>query len=150
MIDLLWWHWAVLGFGFILAELALPAFVLIWFGLGGFVVMAALLVMPELSLTIQLLLWAIFSLVAMALWFRVFKRGAHKVLVGRSSASLVGEVGLIAERVAPFKAGKVRFQKPMVGSDLWSCTADQEIEAGVRVRVVNVEGNSVTVKKLEG
>ena len=67
MIDLLWWHWAVLGFGFILAELALPAFVLIWFGLGGFVVMAAMLVVPELSLTIQLLLWAIFSLVAMVL-----------------------------------------------------------------------------------
>ncbi|MDD3182773.1 MAG: NfeD family protein [Alphaproteobacteria bacterium] len=150
MIDLLWWHWAVLGFGFIMAELALPAFVLVWFGLGGFVVMAGLLLSPHLSLTGQLLIWALSSFVMMVLWFSVFKRGAHKILVGRSSASLVGEVGLIAETVAPFKAGKVRFQKPMVGSDLWSCTSHEEIIAGTRVRVVRVEGNSVVVKKLEG
>lgn len=150
MIDLLWWHWAVLGFGFILAELALPAFVLVWFGLGGFVVMAALLLSIDLSLTMQLLLWGLSSLAMMVLWFRVFKRGAHKILVGRASASLVGEIGMIAETVAPFKAGKVRFQKPIVGSDLWSCTAQEEIIAGTRVRVVSVEGNSVIVKKLEG
>lgn len=150
MIDLLWWHWAVLGFGFILAELALPAFVLVWFGLGGFVVMAGLLLAAQLSLTGQLLIWALSSLAMMVLWFRVFKRTAHKILIGRASASLVGEIGLIAEAVAPFKAGKVRFQKPMVGSDLWSCTAQEEIIAGTRVRVVRVEGNSVVVKKLEG
>lgn len=150
MIDLLWWHWAVLGFAFILAELALPAFVLVWFGLGGFVVMAALLVLADVALSMQLLLWALSSIAMMVLWFTVFKRGSHKILVGRSSASLVGEIGLVAEGVAPFKAGRVRFQKPMVGSDVWSCTAEEEIIAGTRVRVVSVEGNSVVVKKLEG
>lgn len=150
MIELMWWHWAVLGFAFILAELALPAFVLVWFGLGGFIVMAAMLLFAEMSLTLQLFLWTVSSVIMMIVWFKVFKRSAHKVLVGRSSASLVGEVGLIAETVAPFKAGKVRFQKPIVGSDIWACTAEEEIIAGTRVRVISVEGNSVIVKKLEG
>lgn len=149
MIDLLWWHWAVLGFGFILAELALPAFVLVWFGLGGFVVMAAMLLVSSLTLTAQLLIWALSSLAMMVLWFRVFKRTAHKILIGQSSASLVGEVGMIAETVAPFKAGKVRFQKPMVGFDMWSCTADEEIKPGTRVRVERVEGNGVVVKRID-
>lgn len=143
----LWWHWALVGFGFILAELALPAFVLVWFGLGGFLVMLALLIVPDMTLAMQLLIWTLSSLAMMALWFKVFKRGAHKVLVGRSSASLVGEIGLIAETVAPFKQGKVRFQKPIVGSDVWNCTAEEEIVAGTRVRVAAVEGNIVTVKK---
>ncbi|MDD5177240.1 MAG: hypothetical protein PHQ05_12550 [Sterolibacterium sp.] len=33
-----WWQWAVAGIALILAELAVPAFVLVWFGLGGLVV----------------------------------------------------------------------------------------------------------------
>ncbi len=34
----LWWHWAVAGLVLILTELAIPAFVLIWFGLGALLV----------------------------------------------------------------------------------------------------------------
>lgn len=150
MMELLWWHWALLGFGLMLAELVVPAFFLIWFGLGGLLVMVAMLVMPALSMTAQILLWTITSLSMMIIWFRIFKRGDYKSLIGRASANLVGEVGLIAESVAPFKNGKVRFQKPIVGSDLWNCTAQEEIIAGTRVRVESVEGNTVNVKKLEG
>lgn len=150
MIELLWWHWALLGFGLMLAELVVPAFFLIWFGLGGLLVMLALLAMPDMSMTAQILLWTITSLAMMIVWFRVFKRGDYKSLIGRASVNLVGEVGLIAESVAPFKTGKVRFQKPIVGSDLWNCTAQEEIIAGTRVRVESVEGNTVNVKKLEG
>ncbi|MDX9689961.1 MAG: NfeD family protein [Proteobacteria bacterium] len=148
MFEPLWWHWALVGFGFILAELAMPVFVLVWFGLAGFLVMLALLVVPTLSLTVQLLLWTILSVCMMALWFRIFRRSYHKVLVGRSSANLVGEVGLIVQAVAPFQAGRVRFQKPLVGSDLWDCTAEEEISVGMRVRVESVEGNKVVVKKV--
>ena len=149
MFEMLWWHWALVGFGFLIAELALPIFVLIWFGLAGFLVMGGLLVMPELTLTTQILIWTITSIMFVLLWFRVFRRSHHKVLVGRASAALEGEIGMIAQRVAPFKPGKVRFQKPLVGSDLWECNADEEIEAGVRVRVESVEGNAVVVKRLE-
>lgn len=149
MFDVLWWHWALIGFGFMLAELALPIFVLVWFGLAGFLVMLCMLLVPEMSLTAQILTWTISSIILMVLWFRVFRRSHHRSLIGRSSADLEGEIGMIAHRVAPFKTGKVRFQKPLVGSDLWECTSSQEIEAGVRVRVESVEGNEVVVKRLE-
>ncbi|MCL2469688.1 MAG: NfeD family protein [Alphaproteobacteria bacterium] len=142
-----WWHWVVIGVGFLLAELIVPAFVLFWFGLGSFLVMVAVLVMPALPLAAQLSIWGLSSLLMLFLWFRVFKRDAHKSLVGRASAALEGEEGLIVERVAPFKAGKVRFSRPIVGSDIWTCMADQEIEIGARVRVERIEGNNVFVKK---
>lgn len=149
-MELLWWHWAVLGFGLILSELLVPAFVMVWFGLGAFLVAVALGFWRDISLTGQILIWTISSIAMTILWFRIFKTNYHKVLTGRASAALIDEVGMVAEAVAPFKNGKVRFQKPMVGSDMWSCVADEEIKAGERVRVVSVEGNIVTVKKLEG
>ena len=147
MIELLWWHWAVIGFGFILAELLMPAFVLVWCGLGALVVMAALLLAPDLSLTFQMLLWTISSVLLVVLWFSVFRRGAHKILIGRSSAHIEGEVGMLTEAVAPFKNGKVRFQKPILGSDLWECISDEPIEIGARVKVLRVEGSLITVAK---
>ena len=150
MFDLLWWHWAVLGFVLIVAELILPSFVIIWFGLGGFLVALALGIAPALPLTAQILIWTASSVLMTFLWFRVFKRNQHKVLFGRASAQLVGEVGMVVTDVAPFKSGRVRFQKPFVGSEIWDCRAEEDIVTGTRVRVESVDGNVVTVKKLEG
>jgi membrane protein implicated in regulation of membrane protease activity len=147
--ELLWWHWAVAGFVFILAELLLPAFVLVWFGLGAFLVMGAVLLIPDMSVTIQILLWTLSSILMVALWFKVFKRGTHKILIGRSSAHIEGEVGLLTEAVAPFKNGRVRFQKPILGSDNWECIANDTIAAGARVKIVSIEGSLVTVAKAD-
>jgi hypothetical protein len=81
------------------------------------------------------------------LWFKVFKRSFHKVLIGRSSAHIEDEVGMLTEAVAPFKNGKVRFQKPILGSDTWECIADEPIGIGARVKVVRMEGSMITVAK---
>jgi hypothetical protein len=149
MIEIAWWHWAIVGFGFVLSELLLPAFVLVWCGLGAFLVMIALLLAPGISLTTQVLLWTISSLLMVALWFKVFQRGHHKILVGRASAHIEGEVGLLTEDVAPFKNGRVRFQKPILGSDNWECSAKESIPAGTRVKIVSVDGSLVTVAKAD-
>ncbi len=148
MIELLWWHWAIIGFGFILAELLLPAFVLIWFGLGGLLVMLAMLLVPGMGMTSQILLWTISSLLMMGLWFKVFKRHQHKILVGRASAHIEGEIGILTEPVAPFKNGRVRFQRPVLGSDNWECISDDTISVGERVQVLKVEGSLVTVGRI--
>jgi inner membrane protein len=149
MIELLWWHWAVIGFGFILAELLLPAFVLVWCGLGAFLVMIALLLFPDLGTTVQILLWSITSVLMVVLWFKVFKHDTHKIFVGRASAHIEGEVGLLTEPVAPFRNGRVRFQKPILGSDNWECVANETIASGTRVKVVSVDGSVVTVAKAD-
>ena len=143
-----WWQWALLGFGCILAELALPMFVLIWFGLGALVVAAAL-ALTDFDLTSQVLVWTVLSLALTGLWFLVFKRGHHRSLVGRASAQFVGEVGMLTESVAPFKKGRVRFQKPLLGSDQWECIADETLDVGARVKVLRVEGSLITVGKQE-
>ena len=142
-----WWHWAVVGIALILAELAVPAFVLVWFGLGAMLVALFAAVMPEASLTSQLALWLVASVLLVFLWFKVFKPGAHKTRIGTADADVIGEAGLLAREVAPFEKGEVRFQKPLLGTDTWPCIADEPIKAGERVKVVSVEGSFLKVTK---
>jgi inner membrane protein len=139
-----WWHWAVAGIALILAELAVPAFVLVWFGLGAIVV-ALVVAVAAIGLTMQLAVWLVVSVSLVFLWFRVFRPERHKTRVGMSEPAMIGEIGLLARDVAPFEKGEVRFQKPLLGADSWPCIADEAIKAGERVRVVAVEGSLLKV-----
>ena len=147
-MDFEWWHWVVLGIVLVLAELAVPAFFIIWFGLGALLVGLLLLVAPAMGMTLQLALWCVASLAMVALWFRVFKRGEHKTRIGQSDGDTIGEIGLMAKAAAPFERGRVRFQKPLLGSEEWECVVDEAIAAGERVRVVAVEGSFLKVVKV--
>jgi hypothetical protein len=140
-----WWHWAVAGIALILAELAVPAFVLVWFGLGALLVAAIVAIAPVLGFTTHLSIWLLTSLALVAGWFRVFKPGIHKTRIGMADADVIGEIGLLARNVAPFEKGEVRFQKPVLGSEVWPCIADEAISAGDRVKVVAVEGSILKV-----
>ena len=146
-MDFEWWHWIVLGFALVIAELAVPAFFIIWFGLGALLVGLALLVVP-LGATAQVALWVAASLAMVVLWLRVFKRGYHKTLIGQSDGETIGEVGLMTKPAAPFARGKVRFQKPILGSEEWECVVDEPIALGERVKVVSVEGSFLKVQKV--
>ena len=143
-MQLEWWHWAVAGIILILAELAVPAFVLVWFGLGALVV-AMLVAIADVGVTTQLAAWLVTSVFLVFIWFKVFRPESHKTRIGMSEPAMIGEVGLLARDVAPFEKGEVRFQKPLLGTDTWPCIADEEIPAGTRVKVVAVEGSLLKV-----
>ncbi len=142
-----WWQWVVGAVGMAMLELAIPAFVLIWFALGALLVALVLLVFP-LTLTTQLCIWLAASVAMVYSWFKVFKPSRRKTLIGTSDANVVGEVGLLIRGVAPFEKGEVRFQKPLLGTDTWPCMADSAIAAGDRVKVVAVEGSLLKVEKI--
>jgi membrane protein implicated in regulation of membrane protease activity len=142
-----WWHWAVLGIGLIIAELAVPAFFIVWFGLGALLVSVVVLVAPSLGLTAQLLTWTVASVAMVVIWFRIFKPGMHKTRIGMSDSNIVGEVGMLTRDVEPYQKGQVRFQKPLVGSESWECISDEVIKSGERVKVLGIEGSFLKVGK---
>lgn len=142
-----WWHWVIGGILLILLELAIPAFFVIWFGLGALLVAGVLLLVGELPLTAQLLLWILASLAMVVLWFRVFSPRRHRTLVGTADGEVIGEVGLLVGAVAPFQRGKVRFQRPILGAEEWACMAETDIPAGERVKVVSIEGSYLKVAR---
>ncbi len=145
MINLLWWHWMVLGIVLVLLELAVPAFFLVWFGVGALIVGFVLLAVPSLSFAWQVLVWIGCSVLFIWLWFKVFRPGFHKTRAGMSKGALIGEIGLVIRDIRPFEKGQVRFQKPVLGDEVWESLADEEIKAGERVKVLDVEGNILKV-----
>ncbi len=146
-MQLLWWHWIVLGVVLMLLELAVPAFFLIWFGLGAVVVGALLAAFTGMSFALQIITWTLCSLLLVWFWFKVFKPNIHKTGAGMAKGSLIGEIGLVTRDIRPYENGQIRFQKPILGDELWESIADQEIKAGERVKVLDVEGNTLKVEK---
>ena len=142
-----WWHWVIVGMLLTLAELAMPAFFVIWFGLGALLVGGLLFLAPDLSSTAQIMSWIVASLAMVMLWFRVFKQNFARTRSGTADGEAIGEIGLLVGAIVPFGKGKVRFQRPLLGSDEWVCLADDAIPAGERVRVVGVEGSFLKVAK---
>ncbi|MDR1995728.1 NfeD family protein [Azonexus sp.] len=142
-----WWYWIVGGLVLILAELIIPSFFIIWFGLGALVVGPLALVFA-LSLPAQLATWTLASLVMVWLWFKVFKRSFQKTRIGTADGEVIGEIGLLVSAVAPFERGRVRFQRPLLGADEWVCRADAAIAAGERVRVTSIEGSFLKVDRV--
>lgn len=147
-MNLEWWHWVVGGIALILAELAIPAFFVIWFGLGALLVGLLTLILPGFSTTAQLSLWTVSSVAMVILWFRIFKPGYQKTRIGTAGGEAIGEIGLLVGAVAPFERGRVRFQRPVLGAEEWECLAESAIAAGERVKVVAIEGSFLKVAKV--
>ena len=141
-----WWHWMVLGLSLTMAEMAIPAFFLVWFGIAAAAVGVILLAVPELALASQILLWAALSAMLVGLWFRYLKPRT-RTAVGTSAANVGGEVGILVSGVTPETRAQVRFQNPILGADVWECYADTAIRAGERVRIVAVEGSYIKVEQ---
>ena len=142
-----WWHWMVLGVVLVLLELAIPAFFVVWFGLGALIVGLILAFAPEAPLAVQIVAWIAASLAFVALWFKVFKAHVHRTRVGLSKGQFAGEVGLVTRAIRPFEKGQIRFQKPILGAEAWEAMADEELAPGDRVHVLSVEGNILRVER---
>jgi membrane protein implicated in regulation of membrane protease activity len=147
-LHFLWWHWVVLGIVLVLLELAVPTFFLLWFGVGAIVVGIVLAVFPSLFFPWQILLWIACSVAFLGLWLKVFKPGKHKTRAGMSHGAVIGEIGLVTREIRPYGRGQVRFQKPLLGDDLWESIADVEIKVGERVKVLELEGNILKVGRV--
>lgn len=146
--DILWWHWIVLGIALMIAELAVPAFFLVWFGAAAVVVGIAVAVLPAFPFAWQVVAWTAGSLALVWLWFKVFKAGDYKTRVGMSASPALGEIALVTRDIRPYDRGQIRFQKPILGAETWESIADEEIKVGERVKVLRVEGNILKVGKI--
>ena len=62
------------------------------------------------------------------------------------TTSLIGETAQVVKDIEPDTiSGKVKVR----GNKIWSATADEEIDAGEKVKVIDAEGVKLVVKRLE-
>ncbi|OQX16549.1 MAG: hypothetical protein BWK76_11505 [Desulfobulbaceae bacterium A2] len=127
--------WFLVGFACLLLELALPGFIIFFFGIGAWVTAVACLAGLS-SLSLQLLCFAVASLVclfSLRSWLR-------KTFVGRAveppaTEAPVGELVEVVEAITPPAAGRVKYS-----GSFWHAGADQPIPTGTMVRVLAREG----------
>lgn len=149
-MELVWWHWLALGLLLIASELLLPAFYLVWFGLGALLTGLVVALVP-IGLTAQLILWSVASTAMVAAWMKFF-RNPDRTRAGQSKEGALGVVGLVTRNVGELGQeigqGEILFQRPVLGSDRWPVVADQPIPAGARARVVDVLGQTLKIEKI--
>lgn len=147
-MNILWWHWLVMGLFLIGLELVIPSFTIVWFGLGALLVGIIVAIIPTFPLPAQILSWTIVSAALTAAWFRFFKPRS-RTFAGSSKDAVIGESGLVIKAAAQYEKGRVKFQLPLLGADEWPCMADEPLQVGDRIRVVDVEGHLLKVEKTD-
>ena len=142
------WHWLVLGMVLVIAEMFIPTFASLWFGLAAIVVAALAWLLP-LSLFVEILIWLLLSAVFVFAWFKYIKPlSVDRTKAGLGGAVLIGEIGMIVIKPRPDQVGTVRFSVPIVGADEWHCrTRGEEVDIGDRVIVTDIVGNELVVSR---
>ncbi|WP_227428845.1 NfeD family protein [Psychrobacter sp. I-STPA6b] len=140
------WHWLVLGMILIIAEMFLPTFASLWFGIAAIIVALLAWLLP-LSILWQVIIWLSLSVIMALAWFKYIKPlSVDRTKAGLGGSVIIGETGMIVVKPQPEKLGKVRFSVPIVGADEWLCrTRDEVVEVGDRVTVIDITGNELIV-----
>ena len=140
------WIWLYVGAFLMLAEIISPGFVIFFFGLSACTVALLKGCIPALSLSAQLALFSVFSI----LYLVVLRRLVKGVFMGETGADnrlksdYEGRVGKVVEAIRPEVPGRV-----LLGDAEWAASAAERIEAGQEVRVVGQENLTLQVRRLE-
>ena len=140
------WHWWILGIGLIIVETLVPGSFFLWMGVAALVVGVVLWLAPLIGWEIQLLIFAVVSLVAIAGW-RIWQR-RHPDVTDHPTLNRRGEqyIGRVFELATPIENG---FGKVRVGDSLWRVKGE-DAEAGTKVKVVGTEGVLLIVAPANG
>lgn len=145
---LLYWHWIILGVALILSELVITTFFILWFGAAALVVAIVLLIAPTLPVSLQILIWTALSVILAALWFKYLKPlSTDKTMAGLSREAIIGQAGQVIRPPVDDNKGLLRFPAPILGDDEWMIISAETLQAGDRVRVIDVVGNALLVAK---
>ena len=137
--------WWLIGAGVLGAlELLVPGVFLVFVAAAAAIVGAFLLLFPDLPLTAQLIAFAVWAAVAVAIgrrWYRDYPVATTDPLLNDRAARLLGETVVVTQAIAG-GTGRVR-----VGDGEWLARGE-DAPAGARVRVIGVSGASVTVEAI--
>jgi membrane protein implicated in regulation of membrane protease activity len=143
-MDILWWHWLVLGLILVVGELATPGgFYLVFFGLGAIIIGLLASVGAAGPVTVQVLGFSVLSVGLLALFRARLLRWMQGDPQSPAIDTLVGEVATTIEPLEPHAVGKVELR-----GTSWSArnASDAPIAAGQRCRVARVDGLMLYVK----
>ena len=143
---IVFWHWWILAIVLMCIELFAPAAFFIWCGIAAAIVGLIVLILPAMSWEIPFLMFAILSGVSVLVGRKYLQqRGAmesDQPMLNRRGEQYVGRVFTLNE---PVVDGTGRVQ---VDDSSWRIEG-QDMAAGVRVKVVAINGSTLKVVKVD-
>ena len=137
------WHWWILGIALIVLEAFAPGAFFLWMGISAGVVGTILAIAPDLGWEYQVMLFAIFSVVSIALWKRYQANNPsesdHPTL-NRRGEQYIGRTFTLEEPIVN-GMGKIK-----VDDSIWKISGD-DCDIGTRIKVTGIDG---TIFKVEG
>lgn len=138
-------EWAALGLLLVLLELFVPGMYLIWFGFAGLAV-SGLVYFYTFSLTLQLILFAVFSGALAYIGFICYKKILKKSKepeeyknLNDLAAQHIGETVILTQEVIDGKT------KVKVGDSVWMALCDENLKKGSQVTIVGVKNNLIFI-----
>ena len=144
-LEIVFWHWWVLGLALLIFELLAPGVFFLWIGLSAFVVGAIAALLPILSWQYQLFMFSVLSVLSVVFWRIYLKKHPIKTdrpLLNRRSAQYIGRIFTLEEPIVN-RRGKIK-----VDDSTWKIEGD-DCPARTRVKVVSVNGVVLQVERLE-
>jgi membrane protein implicated in regulation of membrane protease activity len=143
-----YWIWLICGTALLICEILAPHFVVIWFAFAALITgIAAYWIAGVAS---QLALFSVSSIILFSIgWGWLRKNMKMHSRVRHVNESVIGEAGtVVTANVGNPPGGKVRFQVPIHGDDVWEYISDEQLSQGDRCEVTELVGVKVKVKKI--
>lgn len=138
------WYWIIGGALLAGVEILVPGVFLLWIGLGAVAVGLVLWVLPELSVGMQLTLFALAMLGSIGLGFMIQRRSGPKPGEPVLNQELQDYIGRRFEALDDFSAGRGRVR---VGDTSYSASCDGPVGKGEVVIVSAIDHGVLVVRR---
>ncbi|MFT5486491.1 MAG: hypothetical protein ACI9JL_001385 [Paracoccaceae bacterium] len=149
MQSITFWYWLAFGMGLMLVEVLVPGVLFLWLGVAAIVTGLILLAIPDMSWEVQLVVFAVLSVVSVFVGRRYVY--ANPEPTDHPNLNRRGE-NFIGQQYALDGATSGGQGRIKIGDSLWAvATRPQgtELEADARVKVTGVDGSTLVVEAVE-
>ena len=134
--------WIILAIIFLIGELMSGGFYLLSIGIGA--IAAAILNYLQFSITAQIIAFILITLIFILISRPLYKKLNRNAVDKRSNTErLIGLEAKVTEDIGPHKIGTIN-----VNGEVWKAISDEEISKGEEVKIIEIEGVKLKVKKL--
>lgn len=140
--QVVFWHWWILAGLMLILELTMPAFFFLWLAIAAAAVGLIMLVFPTMGMEIQLVLFAIASIVSVIAWRKY--REAKPIVTDQPNLNRRGHqyIGRVFSLTEPIVNG---VGKVTVDDSTWKVKGP-DLPAGTHVKVTGIEGTVFRVE----
>ena len=131
-MDKFTFFWLITGAVLLLAEIAVPGFILFFFGVGALLILITVKIISPLTeiFWLQLLIWIAYSVVLLFFLRNRFSGTFKGRIFQTEKESWIGQEALVIDRIKPEAPGRIKFR-----GTTWTAHSEASIGKGKTVRI---------------